>query len=308
MSKRKIQKVEKSTKPKQDTLCYKYSWRSHKVEDRMIWTEWCRRWGKEWSFQREKGEETGKEHFQGYISLKVKKRPGEIKKQMLATDRLPEYFEPLSKNCENFANLYVTKEDTRIEGPWNDKDDAKDNVYVPPQYMLPTPYDWQKQIMESCKVGEERFVNILYDPRGARGKTTVAGHLDVLNKAVWLPSVNNAKDLVAACCNILMSTNNHDPGGIVLNLTRSQNQKNLFEMYDAIETIKDGRVYDMRYKFTRWYFKAATLWVFCNTLPDFKMLSMDRWKVWVITNEGTLKPYDWRLSWAAEMAKHTKEI
>ena len=79
----------------------------------------CRRDCKKWVFQEEEGK-GGYRHFQGGVSLKVKNRKG------------PNwgYGEHWSITSEENADndFYVTKEDTRISGPWSDKD-----MYIPKQ-------------------------------------------------------------------------------------------------------------------------------------------------------------------------------
>jgi hypothetical protein len=273
--------------------CYKYCWRTHDV-DLEKWTKWCRLWGKQWCFQKERGEETHREHFQGVISLKVKKRKGEILKDMQAKGLAPEYLEVMSTAAVEYEDLYVTKEETRIGGPWNDRTDAEENIYWPRQYRNKELWPWQQQIVDSCDDFNDRHCNVLYDPRGASGKSTVAAICHLRRKGIRLPSYNDAKELSAALCDVLMAREIRIPGAIFFNLERSMDQKHLAGMYTAIECIKDGCVADSRYKYREWWFDSPTVWVFCNTLPMINALSHDRWKVWYIGGEDKLQEFDFK--------------
>ena len=64
------------------------------------------------AFQKERGDETGTEHFQGYVQFKVNKRLAACKALHLTA-----HWE-LRKGTHEQAKAYCTKEDTRIEGPW----------------------------------------------------------------------------------------------------------------------------------------------------------------------------------------------
>lgn len=64
------------------------------------------------AFQKERGDETGTEHFQGYVQFKVNKRLAACKALHLTA-----HWE-LRKGTHEQAKAYCTKEDTRIDGPW----------------------------------------------------------------------------------------------------------------------------------------------------------------------------------------------
>lgn len=82
-----------------------------------ILKEYC----KNYAFQLEKGE-TGYIHYQGRISLKIKSRVG--------PPLFNAHWTPTS-NENKSNNFYVIKSDTRILGPWTDKDR---DIYIPKQY------------------------------------------------------------------------------------------------------------------------------------------------------------------------------
>jgi len=116
---------------------------------------------KKWCFQLERGE-SGYEHYQGRVSLKIKSRKG------------PSWYKirwsPTSgENKDN--DFYCCKDDTRIAGPWKDTDKE---IYMPRQFRDIKLYQWQQFILDSVKIFDDRTINLLYCPEGNKGKSTVA--------------------------------------------------------------------------------------------------------------------------------------
>ena len=100
---------------------------------------WLTKLCKKYCFQKEKGE-SGYVHYQGRVSMKTKIR----------LDRLCSV-EPIkgkwsvTSNANRDNDFYVVKDDTRIEGPWKDTDEA---TYVPIQYRIKKLWSWQEKIIE----------------------------------------------------------------------------------------------------------------------------------------------------------------
>ncbi len=65
----------------------------------------------------------------------------------------------------------------------------------------------------------------------------------------------------------------------LIDIPKALKKDKLFQMWAAIESIKDGYAYDDRYKFRESYFDCPQVFVFTNTLPDPAMLTQDRWKI-----------------------------
>ena len=70
---------------------------------------------KKYAFQIEKGPETGKLHFQGFISLNKKKRAKQIGQSLNSQAYGIQFFPAYD---ENALIKYSTKADTRVQGPW----------------------------------------------------------------------------------------------------------------------------------------------------------------------------------------------
>lgn len=253
------------------------------IENRMILEGLMRMHGKAWAYQREEGK-TGYDHFQGRVSLKQKHRLVEVIK-LFGIKEI--HWTPTSKeNRDNF--FYVMKEESRVAGPWTDKDKE---IYIPRQYrnIIENLYPWQSYIWNNIDNFEARTINIVYDPEGNKGKSTLAAIIELHGKGIDVPPCNDGEKLIQSVADILLATKNRTPGAIFVDLPRSMDQSKLFGMYQAIEQIKKGKVYDFRYKFVYWWFDAPQIWIFTNTVPNPAYVSADRWKLWTITPERNLQ-------------------
>lgn len=265
-----------------------FSWRHTYDKDPEIWKEWCRRWGKHWVFQREISA-TGYDHYQGYISLKERRTVQSAKAVISENDILPMHFEPVcDKSVKGGeAKFYACKEDTRKDGPWSDQDPV---VFVPYQFqgILAKLKPFQRHIWESSDIRDARKIDVVVDRHGNAGKSTIAALMDIYGRGLDLPPINDSDKLIASVCDILLSKGCREPKVLFFDLTRSQNQDQLFGLYTAIEQCKKGKVFDLRYNYKEWWFHSPRIWVFCNAAPKREYLSEDRWRACTII-DGELK-------------------
>lgn len=244
-----------------------------------------------YSFQKEKGD-SGYIHWQGRFRL-IKKRAkaGLVKLFESAGLKEPNYLQPTLKANHDQKFFYATKADTRIEGPWTD---TTEPTFIPIQYSekyIPKLYPYQEQILESGKQLELRKINLIYDKTGNNGKSTVSAIGELKYDFIDMPPLNDYKELVQLLHSILSSTNNRHPGLIFIDMPRAIGKERLFGLYSAIEQIKKGKVYDIRYKYAKWWFDVPQIWVFSNSLPNMEWLSPDRWNIWAVTEDRRLVPY-----------------
>lgn len=254
--------------------------------------EFFRKWAKKWVFQLERGEQTGYIHFQGRFSLSKKKRKSELMSVFQAEQiEVPEYLEPTSKQvAEKDCYFYPMKPETRVIGPYSDKDKE---IYIPRQFRgkLETLYPFQKQIWDSKDVFDDRTINLIYCPKGNNGKSVVAHLCRILGKGIVLPPLNDAEKLIQACCDIAHAKEVRDPSPIFIDLPRAMNKERLNGIYTAVEQIKGGNLFDVRYHYKEWDIDSPQIWVFTNIKPDITMLSRDRWVVWNINDNRELERY-----------------
>lgn len=237
--------------------------------------DWLKQNTKKWGFQCEVGKD-GYHHYQGRVSLneKVKDVRGFIDKKA--------HWSPTSKPNKLNSNFYkyVTKEDTRLEGPWTDKDV---DLFVPDHIkQTSTLLPWQQFIVDSGKVFERRRVNYIIQPQGNVGKSILVGWIRAYHPEYRvLPPVNDCKDL-------LRMVDNQPKGKMyVFDMPKSMKQDKLSGFYAGVETLKDGYSYDDRHKFHETVFNPPVIWIFSNTEPNLNALSRDRWNFYNIV-EGEL--------------------
>lgn len=248
---------------------------------------WCKKYCKKWVFQREVCPTSGNLHFQGRISLGIKKRVNAIKK-----DDLKFHFSLTSnENADN--DFYCTDEDKRApgdSGPWKDTDEE---VYIPRQIREITRlYPWQNHVIADCGKWDTRSINIVLDMLGNIGKSTLVNYMRAHRLGRRIPPVNDFRDLMRMVMD--MPTSNL----YLIDMPRSMSKSGLMGLYSAIEEVKNGYAFDDRYHFKEKIFDCPNIWIFTNKLPDKNLLSGDRWKLWEV-NENTKEldklapPEDW---------------
>jgi len=227
----------------------------------------CRKWCKKWCYQMEKSDGEYL-HWQGRVSLKVKSYLKGIVKKLPKAHWSP----TSSENRDN--DFYTCKEDTRVDGPWKDSD-----PYMPRQIrMYPNMLPWQQSVIDLCKVWDPRRVHVILDTTGNIGKTTLVGYMRCNGLARKLPMVNDMKDLLRAVCDMPTST------AYLIDMPRCTNKERLFQLWSAVEEIKNGYAYDDRYHFKEKFFDSPAVIVFTNTMPDLNLLSKDRWVIHTIVD------------------------
>lgn len=274
--------------------CYMFAWTAddHLDDHGEYYRKWCTKWGKKWCFQLERGDEKKQLHYQGVISLKVKRRENELKALLREEGELPRRITVLSSNNKEAQSetFYVTKPDGRVEGPWSDKDEEvfiQDSVKAVENKLYP----WQRTILNHRNDFQERLINVIVDKEGAQGKSTLASLIDQKGYGYRI-FVQDPERLVSSVCDMLMATKNRNPKLFILDMPRSANQRNPHQVFSAIEMIKDGYAIDTRYHYKKWVFNQPQVWIFCNRMPDAYMLSLDRWVYWQISVDRELVPFD----------------
>ncbi len=238
---------------------------------------WCERFCKKWGFQGEKCPTTGKFHFQIRISLKKKARKPPFMDW-------PAKVSPTSNEitAETFYD-YVTKEDSQVLGPFKDCDPKP--AYIPRQIReVQELYPWQAKVLDLGEEWDTRHIDWIYCPDGNIGKSTLAGYVRAHALGRVLPMVNDYKELMEIVCDMPTARL------YMLDLPRAIKKDKLHQLLSGIETIKDGYAFDRRYKFTEKIFDCPNIWLFSNTLPDFRLMSADRWRVWSVVGNNLL-PY-----------------
>lgn len=240
--------------------------------------EKLREWCKKWIFQLEKGD-GGYLHYQGRVTLIKKRRPVEIA-NLFNDDLFKVRWSVTSSNARDKESFYCIKADTKVDGPWKDTD------YRPPvvltrqmqEFVNFTRYPWQSKVEEFCKEWDKRTIHWIYDEGGYNGKSDLVEWLDVNRIACVVPPMRNTEDILQfVYCQ-------PDSRAYLIDFPRSMKKDHLCEFYSGIEALKNGFVYDKRYKGQKRWIDRPAIIIFSNTLPPSAAMSRDRWKVWSIVD------------------------
>ena len=258
------------------SACCCYDFTSFETDHTIIMV-WLKKYAKKWTFQQEECPSSGNAHFQGRFSLKLKKRINEIKK-----DELKFHFSITSKDNKD-NDFYVTKEESRIGGPWSDSDEE---VYIPRQIREITKlYSWQNHIIDNASVWDVRSINVIIDKVGNIGKSTLVNYMRAYRLGRRIPPVNDFRDMMRMVMDMPTSKL------YLIDMPRSLSKSGLMGLYSAIEEVKNGYAFDDRYHFKEKIFDCPNIWIFTNQEPDENLLSQDRWKLWEINHDKELIEY-----------------
>lgn len=227
---------------------------------------------KKWTFQLEVGE-SGYEHWQGRFSLKVKQRLLSAKKPWP-----PEAHLSVTSSANHGNTFYVTKEETRVDGPWSDTDEE---IFIPWDVQLMNELKpWQANINEFADIRELRRIHVIVNTEGNIGKTSLCRWLMVHGRGRALPFCNDYRDILRMVCDMPVSKL------YLIDMPRAICKEKLFQFWSAIESIKGGYAYDDRYKFRDRIFDPPQVVVFTNSVPDLGLLSADRWDLLTVRDES----------------------
>lgn len=255
---------------------------------------------KKWAFQKEQGQQTGYVHWQCRFSLNAKLTENGVKALLLDSDIEAFHVTPTSANATKGAALYVIKAETRIDGPWTDKDPApipttRTSRKLDELGLLP----WQNEIMNQTLDYNDRQIHCVVDKDGNNGKGALCKWAYVKGFAQLIPPFNSYGDLIQ------FAFSRPRASLYFIDMPRAMPKKNLFEMYQGIESLKDGYMFDKRYRGQFELIDEPNIVVFTNTPPKKRYLTRDRWRVWTI-HEDQLVVYTYPV-YAANGSLHVGE-
>lgn len=231
--------------------------------------------GKKWAFQREKGK-SGYDHYQCRVQLQTRSRKSTLINR-LQQEGLKDFH--LSETHDKGTFRYVLKDESRIEGPWTDKDIP---LPIHLQMIRDNPYEWQKKA--SKLPFDMRKIHFIHDPDGNNGKTQWAILRRISVDAVYISAWTEDKEVVQQ---VFAATNDRPPFSnyeIIIDLPRVKfGEKKMTSLYFLLEAIKNGRVFDSRYSFKEAFLGPSRVIVLSNhQLSPGDKLSQDRAKFYRI--------------------------
>jgi len=258
-----------------------YDFTLYDVGDRLTIIDQLNKWCRKWVFQLERGELNGRLHFQGRFMLKEKMRKDTLLNKWVDTPLHRATILPTT-NANKDNEYYQTKIETRVKGPWSDRDQC---LFVEPYIRELQLSVWQSNMVQKVCVADRRAIHVLFDMGGHTGKSDLCRWLEAFRGAVLLePTLKEPRDIMR----MVMNTRTAPPSEIVtyvFDLPRAMDKSRMTNLWLTIETIKNGSAYDDRYSFRRIRFMPPNILVMTNKLPDMSELSADRWHIWVIQGD-----------------------
>nr|CRY97839.1 hypothetical protein [uncultured prokaryote] len=182
-----------------------------------------------------------------------------------------EFFEWMKKNIPS-AHVEEAQdiwEYERKEGVFWTSDDTPQIRAV--RFGKPTKK--QKDIIATARSQNDRQVDVWYDPKGNHGKTWLTVHLWEHGQALVVPRyATGAKELSAFICSAYKGEE-----FIIIDIPRAG--KVPTAVYETIESVKDGLVFDPRYSGRAKNIRGVKVIVFTNTKLEEEKLSKDRWRL-----------------------------
>jgi len=252
--------------------------------------QFLKEWAKKWVFQEEVGSTSGYRHFQVRLHLFVKRRLNEI--ISMTKDVLPHHHWSVTTRDvhlgQNFN--YVMKADTRVEGPWTDKDDCPPPMTRQLQeFMRKEWHPWQHSCLAFCEEHDDRAIKIIYDRKGDSGKSVFVEYLEYHNKAYEIPPFRLLEDIMAVVMAVKVRN------AYCIDMPRALKKDKLAEFYSGLECLKNGVAFDKRYSFKKMRFSRPQVIVFTNTLPVWSFMSADRWEVYEMDEFKALRRHSFEI-------------
>lgn len=217
---------------------------------------------KKFNFQLEEGE-GGYRHYQGCFSLKERLRRNGVKD-------IIGYHDIHLEHCKNWyaALKYTSKDHTKIAGPW---DEDKKPIKIVEKLRL-----WQQSLADELdSEPDDRKIIWYYDEIGKSGKTVFCK---------WLMYHRNAMGYTCGGYKDIAHAYNYQKI-VCFNYTRALESDDHIN-YSAIESLKDGLMFSSKYESGCKIFDSPHVVIFSNKLPDFSKLSMDRWDIRILGDDG----------------------
>lgn len=213
---------------------------------------------------KETGKETGYEHWQGRVVFRKPMTMKELLKLSIEMGTKAPHWTPTHVKdfsyCEKEGNYYRSWEGALAK------------------YRNIELREWQKMAIADV-IGEQgdRQVTCIVDRIGNNGKSWLAKHLVIEYGFAYVPAMPNFEDYM------FMAMAHENAKGFIFDLPRADTIQQKKAMWMAMETIKNGYLYDKRYSFREMWIEPPKMLVLCNEEPPTDMLSADRWRIWYIT-------------------------
>lgn len=206
------------------------------------------------------GKDTGYEHYQGRVLFRKPMTMKEIL-QINIEWGVPAHWSPT--HVHNFD--YCEKEGKYYRS-WEGALAKFRDIELRP---------WQGQVIADLVEQNDRQVTVVMG-QGNDGKSWLAKHLVVKYGYAYVPAMPQFEDYM------FMAMAHESAKGFIFDLPRADTIQQKKAMWMAMETIKNGYLYDKRYNFTEKWIEPPKMLVFCNEWPPLDVLTADRWRQYYI--------------------------
>lgn len=243
-------------------------------------------------FQLEKGELSGRHHYQGRFVLRGprmgKRALLKLFDEVFYTKQLT-----LAPELSYDSSSYCEKSDTRLKGPWYVGLQSYKNLKEGKKMTL---RNWQEQLMQLMKGPqrsflEDRKVIWVEDPVGGSGKSTFIKYLALNEKETGLRVTKvpfDRPDRIRS--SVVKLSKKKDVDIYMFDFTRTQGQDTSFnDLFEVIEEIKNGYIVDVMYgNYQEAFPKENIVLIFTNENVNnyTKYLSKDRWEPFRILDDS----------------------
>jgi len=226
-----------------------------------------------YSFQLEKSAD-GKMHYQGRAAFKQSHRVTALR------DAFATHWS-IESDAKG-STFYTMDPEKREDGPWTDKTERKVVSQALMDMLCPKElYSWQKDVVEYVGAQNKRQITMVIDRWGQSGKGALGNWMEFNMSGMKIPStMASAEDILQFVMSSIEDDDDMKEHLFILDVPRSmETNKKWASWFAAMETLKDGYIYDKRYKRVSKRFRPPKILVFSNDYPPTSGLSVDRWNL-----------------------------
>ena len=140
---------------------------------------------------------------------------------------------------------------------------------------------WEVELAEALKNQDDRRILCVVDKQGGQGKSTFSKYLEANDIADICPVISDEyNDYTGYCMEFPKKA-------YVFDLPRATSIKRRTAMWSGIEQIKNGLLFEKRYKPRKMWIDPPGILVFTNDDIPWELLSEDRWDAYRL-HDGTL--------------------
>lgn len=257
----------KQSHPKQPSQLkyWFFTWNNYPLDGVQTLLECFNNTCKRYTFQEETGS-TGTPHLQGTIELLKPRRYTELD--------LPKQIHWEKTLNPEAAFNYCEKDDTRT---------GKTYTYPKPIKTISNLYPYQQYLKDLITTTEpdDRKVIWIYDKEGNKGKSSFVKYMVVKHHALFISSGKKAD-----INNLIFKSNMDLYTCVLIDISRSERAD---VCYTAIEEIKNGLIMNSKYETGFKAFNNVHVIVFSNDIPITTCYTIDRWVIYELCNDKTLK-------------------